>query len=67
MVNHTADECGKVIRAQRCRCGEFPQVHCHMGRGAIWLACGCGKVSEESKHIDLAIYNWNKFNTWGAE
>ena len=65
MSVHEASEFWRVLRAQRCRCGEFPQAHYHTGRGAIWFACTCGKVSKEAQDIERAIVRWNELNTWG--
>ena len=67
MSVYEASDCGRILRAQRCRCGEFPQLNLHTGRGFVWFACACGKVSAESADIDRAIVEWNTVNTWGEK
>lgn len=66
MEEHNETYWRRVLRVQRCRCGEFPQAHYHTGRGAVWFSCvACGKIGPESQDIMLAISRWNSYNNRG--
>jgi hypothetical protein len=66
MSVHEASEFGRTMRAQQCRCGEFPQANVHTGRGALWFCCTpCGKVSQESQDPGRAVDIWNELNKGG--
>ena len=66
MSIHEASEFGRVMRAHRCTCDEFPQAYYHTGRGAVWFSCvACGKIAKEAQDIERAIVHWNDCNTYG--
>lgn len=66
MSAHEPIDPGRTMRAQQCRCGEFPQAHVHTGRGALWFVCQpCGKISQESQDVGRAVDLWNELNTRG--
>lgn len=66
MSAHESTGPGRTMRAQKCRCGEFPQTYVHTGRGSAWFVCQpCGKISPEAHDMGRAVDLWNELNTRG--
>lgn len=56
----------RVLRADRCRCSEYPQAHYDARRGASWFSCSCGRISREAQDLGAAIDRWNEL-IWRGE
>lgn len=65
MSAHEAPHPDRIARPDQCGCDEMPQLHYHIGRGAFWFACRCGRASLESQNIERAIYQWNQLQRRG--
>ena len=50
----------RIMRTDRCRCGEYPEATHDLVRGVTQFTCTCSRRGEEGIGTERAIYNWNQ-------